>query len=213
MGKDQLEVISAAQNDRIERIKEHHKGCVHSFTAQMGHAFLCGVELNALKEECGHGNFTPLRERYLPDVPHSSAQRYMKFADLLCQNTHVGNFTERLQLTNGELPEQQKQKLLKAVYEIADGKTLTELYRDLGIIRKKKPNTGGGNATAKKNVRKSEEQKDADAEENVRTLLAALELARDDGDFKRITDETRDRARDLFIEIGKLLGAKKGKAK
>lgn len=140
MSKDKLEVISAAQTERIGRVNAYHQGCIHAFTTQMGNAFLCGLELNQLKEEVGHGPWTQFRERYLPQVPERSAQRYMKFADaLIQQNRHVADLkVNRLQITNGELPEKAKEEVLKAVHEAADGKTLTQFYRDLGVIRDKK---------------------------------------------------------------------------
>jgi hypothetical protein len=41
-------------------------------------------------------------------------------------------------LSNGRLPEDQETKIVTAFAQATDGKSLTELYRDTGIIREKK---------------------------------------------------------------------------
>lgn len=136
--KGTMEVMSADHAARVNRIKQYEAACRNSFSAQMGYAFLTGVELNAAKEELPHGKFMEWRETFLPEIPERSAQRYMRFAD---QIRHSGGFADsgKLKLLgNGDLNEKDKEKVLEAVHEIADGKTLTQLYRDLGVIREKK---------------------------------------------------------------------------
>ena len=161
MSKDKLEVISAAQTDRIERIKSYHQHCIRSFNTQMGYAFLCGAELSAAKAEVPHGQFTEWRERYLPQIPARSATRYIQFAEALAQNGHLADLKQPLRLcdsavkNNGTLTDKEQEAVLKAVHEVADGKTLTQLYRDLGVIREPKD----PNATPRKTVKLTEEEK------------------------------------------------------
>ena len=45
---------------------------------------------------------------------------------------------DKLQISSGKLKKQDKAVILKAVHEVADGKTLTGMYRDLGLVREKK---------------------------------------------------------------------------
>jgi hypothetical protein len=140
------EVIPAAIAERIERIKEYHTKSGTAFGDHMGYAFLAGCELRALRDESTHGNkdaeksFKALRQSFFPEISQSSAYRYMTFAEALQEKIPtVGIFkSETPLLTNGELPEQDRNAVLKAVHEVADGKTITALYRDLGVIREKK---------------------------------------------------------------------------
>lgn len=133
MSKDTLEVLSANQSERIDRINEYNAGFHDAFGQQMGNAFLAGMELNALKAEIPHGKFMDFCARYLADVSKSSVQRYMAFADgLQPKLPTMGNLKL---LTNGRIPEKEKEEVLKAVHDYADGKSLTQLYRDLGVIR------------------------------------------------------------------------------
>jgi hypothetical protein len=159
MSKDQLEVITANHADQIERINQYHGACLKSYGDQMGYAFLCGVELGQVKTRIPHGQFQEFCTRYLPQIPERSAQRYMSFADALrSKSATVADLANKpLQIANGTLPEKQKEEVLKAVHDIADGKTLTQLYRDLGIIRQ--PEKAGGYRPDLKALKKFLEEK------------------------------------------------------
>lgn len=133
--------LPEALGKRIEHIKAYHAGCIIGFKQHMGYAYLAGVELVALKEALPHGEFEKTRSSFLPEVTERTAQRYMKFAGSLLLNPPGGNATpvsDLKLLPNGELTEESRELVLKSVYEMADGKTLTEMYRDLGVIREKK---------------------------------------------------------------------------
>lgn len=134
--------VAAELQQRVDRIKLLHAGTLRAFRDQMAYAFLAGVELLALKDTTAHGDFGKLRKQLLGDIPERSQQRYMGFAQALqSKSATVADLAKQpLLLTNGQIEEQQAQKVSKAVHDFADGKTLTELYRDLGVIRQpKKP--------------------------------------------------------------------------
>ena len=137
--KRESSVLTADQAARVDRIKEYHAGTLRAFGDQMGFAYLAGRELLAAKEELPHGQFMKWREAHLPELSNGTTANYMKFADgLNSKFTTVGNFkSSPLQLTNGTLTEEQNQQVREAVKKVADGKTLTELYRDLGVIKEK----------------------------------------------------------------------------
>jgi len=137
------------------KIVEFDQGCRTAFNQHMGYAFLAGLALNCAKALVPHGNkgggFMKWREENLPGVSPRAATNYMHFAAALAEKhptvgklATVADFTSgRLELLNGELPEDEKQEVLKAVHDVADGKTLTQMYRDLGVIRQPKdPNAG-----------------------------------------------------------------------
>lgn len=132
----------ATTTDRVERVKSYHASCLQAFSDQMGYAFLIGVELLAIKEELPHGDFMAWRQKHLPEIAHRTATQYMKFVEKLTQRfptvgklATVSNFK---MLPSGELSTAGKETVLKAVHEAADGKTFTEMYRDLGVIRQPK---------------------------------------------------------------------------
>lgn len=135
-----LEVLTKDQAQSIDRVKTYHFGCIKAFGDQMGYAFLAGLELNALRDEIetklGYGHFTKIRESHLPEIPNGSAYRYMDFQKKLVELfPRVGKLKA---LTNGkDLDEEDRDQVLKAVHKMTDGKTLTQLYRDLGVIRDK----------------------------------------------------------------------------
>jgi hypothetical protein len=141
-----LEIVSASSASsavetlglRRDRILHYHTSVIRAFSQQMGYAFLCGLELNAAKAEIAHGAFEKWREQNLPALPKRTACRYSLFATALQENcTAISKLTERAQLllTNGDFEDADRTELLQAVHDATDGKTLTELYRDLGVIR------------------------------------------------------------------------------
>ena len=152
-------ILPADQAARVDRIKQYHSGCMRAFGDQMGYAFLAGVELNALKEQTPHGKFLALLDTHIPEITHRTANRYQKFAEalqthskLLADKPAIGkkDTVSYLEAVNPETSLQYAagalrvdghwnpdavEKVLAAVHEVADGKTLTEMYRDLGVIR------------------------------------------------------------------------------
>lgn len=139
---EQNGVITKEQAALVDEIKAYNAGFSQTFEHQAQYAFMSGLKLLALKATVPHGNangegFMAIREQHLPEISRSAATRFMDFCKL-CQEKlpTVGNFTpERLRLTNGDLPEKEKEAVLKAVHDATEGKTWTQLYRDLGKIR------------------------------------------------------------------------------
>jgi hypothetical protein len=131
-----IEKEAAEELDQLKaRIVEYDREFHSAFQRQMGFAFLAGAALLRAKEIVPHGQFMAWREAEL-SVERSSAERYMKFADAVGKFPTVGNLKEVKLLGEGEpLTAAQQKKITEAVHELADGKTLTEMYRDLGVIR------------------------------------------------------------------------------
>lgn len=135
---DSVSLLSAEQ--RAERIISYHRGGRRAAGQQVVFAYLAGAELLAQKEECAHGAFIKWVEENLPDITVRTAQRYMGFAESLqAEVATVANLDlPRLQLTNGDAQAAEIEKVAAAIKEVADGKTLTELYRGFGLIREPK---------------------------------------------------------------------------
>lgn len=133
--------LNPDQQKQVVRISAYHSGFVAGFKQQMGYAYLAGRELVSLKESLPHGDFQEACSAYLPGVTERTAQRYMKLHARLELNVAGGKndtVSHLKLLPNGELSEEAEKAVLAAVYEAADGKTMTDLYRDTDLIREKK---------------------------------------------------------------------------
>jgi hypothetical protein len=131
-----IEISTAEELDQLQvAIVDYDREVRSAFGRQMSYAFLAGAALLRAKEIIPHGKFMEWRESDL-NVERSSAERYMKFAAAISKFPTVGNLREVKLLGSGEAltPAQQK-KITDAVHDLTDGKTLTEMYRDLGVIR------------------------------------------------------------------------------
>ena len=144
----ELTILTKDQATLVDQVKTYHAGVRQSYEHQVQYAFMAGLNLTALKDSCPHGNskeangegFVALCARELPDISRSSAKRYMDFTNLLLEIKPSVGFIRgsSLLLENGDLPTKEKEAVLKAVYEAADGKTWTAFYRDLNLVRQKK---------------------------------------------------------------------------
>ena len=138
---NKLEVIEKEAAEELDRLKGRIADYDHefrsAFSRQMGYAFLAGAALLRAKAIVPHGKFLEWREAELPQISRSSASRYTQFAEAVTlKDPTVGSLAEVKLLMEGEpLSPAQQQKIAGAVHDLADGKTLTEMYRDLGVIR------------------------------------------------------------------------------
>jgi hypothetical protein len=190
-----------------ERIASYHENGWRSAQQQFGYQFLAGVELHRAKAALAHGQFGKWIEENFSSGPcpltDRTAQRYMKFAEeLISKSKTVADLSAKpLQITNGEIPEKQKKAILDAVFEFADGKSVTEMMRDLGIIRpaKKQEYTAPKELTADEQAKAEEEQ----AHELIQAAIVALRCTLDDktkADSKR---PDRKELIDICIEVSK----------
>ncbi|NOS70084.1 MAG: hypothetical protein HOP33_09150 [Verrucomicrobia bacterium] len=196
-----------------ERIKVYDAAFHNAFSQQMGYAYLAGCELNAIKEALPHGEFMKWKAKFLPAIPHRSATQYMTFQTKLASVANLPTVGECRLLGNGELPEKEKEKILKAVHQAADGKTLTQLYRDLGVIREKKHPVHTPRKTVSPEDQVDAEEKTAVELANV-FLTAAATLALDDKTILKLSAVKKAEVLAASIKVSDLIRkfSKKGKA-
>ena len=132
------EFLTPEQSARVDRSKSYHSAFHMSAQQMVIYAFLSGAELNALKSGLKHGDWLKFKEAHLPQIPQRSANRYMAFADQIGHVANLPTVGNIKLLENGRLPAEEEAKLITAFHDNAGGKTLTELYRDTGVIRDKK---------------------------------------------------------------------------
>lgn len=136
---NKLAIIEAEAAEELDQLKvaivDYDREVRGAFGRQMSYAFLAGAALLRAKEIIPHGKFMEWRDAELR-LTDNSAARYMKFADAMLKFPTVGNLKEVRLLNRGdELTNEQQEKVARVVHKLADGKTLTEMYRDLGVIR------------------------------------------------------------------------------
>jgi len=132
--------LAPEQALHVDRAKTFESGFQASSRQGVVYAFLAGLELNWLKSNLKHGEWLKFKEAHLPQIPARSATRYMAFADQIGHTVAdlptMGNLKL---LSDWKLAPEDEQKIVSAFHDNAGGKTLTELYRDTGVIRDKKP--------------------------------------------------------------------------
>ncbi|HXF15452.1 MAG TPA: hypothetical protein VN496_00520 [Burkholderiales bacterium] len=211
------ELITAASAERIERIKTYHASCQRAGGDILAYWALTGLELLALKEETPHGEFEDLKKREFGDIPRACLGRYMQFAgDLKVKYPTVGYLVaDRCLLTNGELSGEQRETVLQAVHEVADGKTVTAFFRELRMMRqpKKQQYHRPGQVDAQKQAAHEAKL----ARDHILTLAHDLGLAREE--LHLVDDATRDALFDAcleittFVRVAKQSGGRKTKCK
>jgi hypothetical protein len=207
MSKTQLQVLSTDQAARVDRIKAYHAGCLQAFGDQMGYAFLTGRELIAAKASIpsGHkdpeGGFGKWIKANVPELSNGTIHRYMSFATALeKQFPTVGNISPTLlQIGPGGLDESAKAEVLKAVHEVADGKTLTELYRDLGVIRGPKDKK---HHAPKLNAAETAEAQIEQAKQFVQTLIGDMALVQQGTTLADVPSQLCHELNRARIELG-----------
>ena len=116
------------------------------------YAAKAGALLNQAKELLPHGEFGKWVRKNLPGLSSDTAERYRKLADGLTSKIRtVRNLKasesdlSQLQLPDPrDLKSKTDNKVTQAVKSITDGKKLTQLYMDLGVIPPKQTKTQKG---------------------------------------------------------------------
>lgn len=145
MSKRNLPVKSL--DDRIAVIQKCQNNILGALSQFAAWVVLCGMELNALQKEVGHGKWEEFFEKNLerPKFSIRTAQRYMQVADE-CKNRVLKNRTncpnppiladlDFLVTSPTALNPAQFEQLTTEIRKITDGATMQEIMLDLGIIK------------------------------------------------------------------------------
>lgn len=131
-----------SDQDAADQIIALHTNSGRAAYQQIGYAFLTGQALNRRKELLPFGQWVKWCQRHLEPrgLKERTARNYMAFAEALqprlLQAPAASGIV--LQLTNGEsLGAEQIATFSEAIREVANGQSLTDLYRDYGIVKDK----------------------------------------------------------------------------
>jgi hypothetical protein len=201
------------QISRAERAVKWHEHALQGFKTMVQGAYLTGIELRALKSSLAHGQFMLAREQYFSSIPERTCQRYMAFVELLnSKSATLADLTTNTKMLTEGVQEQHREVLLKTIHDETDGKTMTQLCRDMEVLRDPKdPNDG---EKKKPEQLTPEEQLQAWKERDTAVLQQAIDLMRslitpDEERPRYFEKETRKAAQQLSIEFTKFLRGKK----
>lgn len=149
------------QDKRVASVLHLHQIVMASASQMAVAAAKAGLEFKALKKEIGHGGWEEFYAKHFEaHVTLRTAQKYMALADGLkgkvLKNESGGSFLKLLDSAPSALSEKEQATLTKAVAKAMDGKQLSELYQDMGIVKKPQGSGAKGGDTSSK-------KKDGDA--------------------------------------------------
>jgi hypothetical protein len=188
--------------ERAERIAAYDAGTRRAFQHQMAFVYLAGAELLAVKEELPHGQFMKWCEQHLAQrsISYPTANRYMHVAEALQTKFLAAKKIELPQLTltssGGDIPESALSIISEAVREVIDGKSLNDLYRELGHVKQLQKQKHSP-------VRLTPEQAEADRKANAVLFLdnLAATLATFDADPRLHADLPTPKLKELHDAI------------
>lgn len=143
------------QDKRVASVLHLHQIVMASASQMAVAAAKAGLEFKALKKEIGHGGWEEFYAKHFEShVTLRTAQRYMALADGLkgkvLKNDNGESFLRLLDAAPSALSEKDQATLTKAVAKAMDGKQLSELYQDFGIVKKPQGSGAKGGDTSKK---------------------------------------------------------------
>lgn len=201
-------ILDPVQSNLVDQIKTFHAGVRKSYEHQIQYAFMAGLKLHTLKATCSHGNkkdgegFMVLCQQHLPEISPATARRYKEFYGLVQEKLlTVGNIRpSNLLLENGDLPSKEKEQVLNAVHESADGKTWTQFYRDLNFIRQSK--TKQYHAPKPASPDDAEAAARAQADDLAKNFLADFELLMQSDTWSLLTSSRQQEIEDARLTLG-----------
>ncbi|MCX6953374.1 MAG: hypothetical protein NTV51_14575 [Verrucomicrobia bacterium] len=142
------------QEKRIASVLHLHQIVMAAASQMAVAAAKAGLEFKALKKEVGHGAWEEFyAKNFASTITLRTAQKYMALADGLkgkaLKNESAGSFLKLLECAPSALSKTEQATLTKAVAKATDGKALSDLYQDFGIVKKPQGSGAKGGNTHK----------------------------------------------------------------
>lgn len=199
------------QDKRLAEVLRLHQIVLTSAAQMAVAAAKAGLEFKALKKDVGHGAWEEYFAQHFDGqgITLRTAQNYMRLADGLkskaLKNATGVSFLKLLDTAPSELSKDNQEKLTKAVAKMTDGASLTDLYKEMGIVKKAQGSGAkGGNTHDDKTPPKEMQTAEVVAEGNrasTRLLTTALEEALLDKPFHAATKADRKKLHGLLIDV------------
>ena len=189
-------VITSDQAALVDLVKRCDAGVRQSFEKQLEYAALAGSSLHKLKASCLHGEFEALVDGEA-GLSKRSRCRYMEFFSLIKSKCATVALLENS--TSEGFSEDAKKEALEAIYELADGKTWTAFYRDLKLIRDKKPKEYHPPVQMPEQITAARKE---NAEEVAKIWMGQTEMLMDLTSWSLLADDTKREIRDVSLKFG-----------
>lgn len=179
------------QQTSIDAVNAYHAAAGNAAAQMAVYAVMCGAELIKIQKQVGR-TFVKFVEGNC-SFTYRSARKYMDLAAgvkdraLKCESdSHL----KLLEHRPSELTPAQSKKLHKAVSEITDGRTLSELYQEFGIIKPLGNGLRGGARPQKKLTAQEKLALDkGNAEANALELVKVLDRVTQSQSTKHLTKQ------------------------
>jgi hypothetical protein len=121
----------------------HHQGAREAAETSVLRAIACGVQLTKGKLLLEYGDFGRWWRKYLAPMGHSTAGRYMALVDAIRASVgmcggEVPAILNPFDVAPQKLTAEYGRTILPRIRNIIEGKTLSQLYQEFGIIKARK---------------------------------------------------------------------------
>ena len=116
----------------------HHEGVYLAASASVMRAIAVGVQLLRGKGILEHGDFMRWYKKYLSCISERTCRKYMDLVNAITSKSASGAVLEKLNVAPQQLTEDYCRRMVPHVMKIIEGKTITELYQELGIVKQRK---------------------------------------------------------------------------
>jgi len=128
-------------------VRLYRTGISATAAAQHIFIFLTGFALLRARSICPHGDWLPWLKREFPEIGRETTRRYQALArEIESKFPTVGNLKAVKTIGAGVKPEdldaRESAIVDKAMHDVLNGRTITGLYRDLGLVSE--PKKAGG---------------------------------------------------------------------
>jgi hypothetical protein len=133
-------------DERARAVNNYHNSAAAAYAQASFYAVLCGLELMAARNSVPHGEWLPWVERNC-EFERMTAHRYMALADKalpVIQKRYPDLLNGAAQVAPSLMLADSRKRLISAVSEMTDHRTIQELQLELGIIKPKVEGTPGG---------------------------------------------------------------------
>lgn len=138
--KQQVEkpIDSEVARQTAGRALGFHQGAVEAAGMSVVRALACGAQLVKAKQLLPHGDYIGWYKKYLRAISPDTANRYVKLALILAERLAGTGVMAKLDVAPEELTPAYIRRFVPQIGEVIEGKMLTELYQDYGIIKPRK---------------------------------------------------------------------------
>ena len=137
MSKVAKEIDTEMARTIAARAMNFHRDAAESAAMAVARAIACGVQLLKARELLPYGDLMKWYRKYLRSISERTCQRYAALADKLCA-AGMGGCIKKMDVAPEKLTPAYIRRFVPEIGKIIEGKMLTELFQEYGIIKQRK---------------------------------------------------------------------------